>query len=140
MSEISLKGEISMTDNYYLDEPKQISTISKRSCFRLLKNVTGWVLLSCALYGLIVAEAFLVEAARVLLTEFAGHWLRAILVVVMIVLFALLAGAAVFRGITARRARSTGPSFIEYSAICLGISLIEVVLAVFTAGPVLIPF
>ena len=107
---------------------------------RLFSGVTGWIGLTCGLFCLFYAEVWLVGAAGTLFGEYATHHWQTILVPVLIVLFVTISGVASQRAFCAFRVRTGGSRFVFYAAACLCIGVIEVVVAVFVAAPVLLNF
>jgi hypothetical protein len=107
---------------------------------RLFSGITGWILLTCGLLCLFYSEVWLVGAASTLFGEYATHHWQTILVPVLIVLFIALSGVASKRALSAFRVRIAGSRFVFYAAVCLCIGVIEVVVAVFVAAPVLLNF
>jgi len=105
---------------------------------RLFSSVTGWIVLTCGLLCLFYAEVWLVGAANTLFGEYATHPWQTVLTPVLIVLFVAISGVASKRAFSAFRVRTAESRFVFYAAVCLCVGVIEVVVAVFVAAPVLI--
>lgn len=122
-----------MVNESLLGEPRQHGQAEDPASRRTWTNAAAWLLLGCGVLCLLFAEIWLVESDYYAFGELSSRWWLAISLLVPIVALVALTGAVTLRAVNAFRGRSDGTSFLKLSAICLGVGVIEVVLAVFIA-------
>jgi hypothetical protein len=122
-----------MVNESLLGEPSHPGQAEDPGRRRPWNNAAAWLLLGCGVLCLLFAEIWLVESEYYAFGELSSRWWLAICLLVLIVSLAVLTGAITIRAISAFRGRSDGTSFLKLSAICLGVGVIEVVVAVFIA-------
>ena len=127
-----------MVNESPLGEPRHLGQAEDPVGRRPWKSAAGWLLLGCGVLCLLFAEIWLVESEYYACGELSSRWWLAISLLVPIVSLAALTGAITIRAVNAFRGRSDGTSFLKLSAICLGVGVIDVVLAVFIAIVVMI--
>jgi len=108
----------------------------QRAGSQVLKDVAGWVLLSMGVLAFLFAQLFLVGAAHVAFSGFPSYWWVALGVLLTIIAFTVFTVAIGVRAGAARR-NSVG-AFVKNSALCFAAGVVEVVLAVFIYGLVVI--
>jgi hypothetical protein len=116
--------------------PEGVDGVEQRAGSQVLKDVAGWVLLSCGVLAFLFAQLFLVGAAHVALSGFPSYWWVALGVLLTIIAFSVFTIAIGVRAGVARR--SSVGAFVKNSAFCLAGGVAEVVLAVLLYGLVVI--